>query len=100
MTFWVEPELRIAFIRAALLEDRPAVQILREFMRAYVRQVCEPNHLPANDAISADERRRREEAASFALACVGFEGFKPSNAVLEQTRRHVNGEIPFSELVQ
>lgn len=36
MTFRVEPELRAAFSDAALLEDRPAAQVLREFMRAYV----------------------------------------------------------------
>jgi Tfp pilus assembly protein PilP len=55
---------------------------------------------PANDSISPDERRRREEAASFALANVRLEGFEPSQQTLEQTRRFINGEIQLSELVQ
>jgi hypothetical protein len=38
MTFRVEPELRAEFSEAVVLEDRPAAQVLREFMRAYVNQ--------------------------------------------------------------
>ena len=100
MTFRVEQQLRAAFAEAALLEDRPAAQVLREFMRAYVNQSRERGQRPANGLISATERRRREDAASFALASVGLEGFKPSKEALAQTRRHINGEIQLSELVQ
>jgi predicted transcriptional regulator len=35
-TMKLEPELRDAFMAAAKREDRPASQILREFMRDYV----------------------------------------------------------------
>jgi hypothetical protein len=35
--FRVDPDLKTAFVAAADAADRPAAQILREFMRAYVR---------------------------------------------------------------
>ncbi len=34
--FRVEPELKAAFVAAAAAEDRPAGQVLRDFMRRYV----------------------------------------------------------------
>lgn len=37
-TLKLEPELRDAFMAAAQAADRPASQIVREFMRDYVRQ--------------------------------------------------------------
>lgn len=37
MTFRVEPELRAEFSDAALLEDRPAVQVLREFIKGDIQ---------------------------------------------------------------
>lgn len=37
-TMKLEPELRDAFMAAAKTEDRPASQIVREFMRDYVEQ--------------------------------------------------------------
>ena len=37
-TMKLEPELRDAFMAAAKAEDRPASQIMREFMRDYVQQ--------------------------------------------------------------
>ena len=101
MTFRVESELRGDFTDAAELDHRPAAQVLRELMRAYVNEARErQQRVPANDAISAAERRRREDATSFAFASVSLEGFKPSKQALAQTRRHINGEILLSELIQ
>ena len=37
-TMKLEPELRDAFMAVAKAEDRPASQIVREFMRNYVKQ--------------------------------------------------------------
>jgi predicted transcriptional regulator len=37
-TMKLEPELRDAFMKAAEAVDRPASQIVREFMRDYVQQ--------------------------------------------------------------
>lgn len=100
MTFRIEPELRAEFTDAALQEHRPAAQVLREFMRAYVSKARERQSVPVNDVISAAERRRRESAASFARASVGLEGFKLSNEVEAQTRRFINGEIELAEFIQ
>lgn len=36
--FRVDPELKAAFTAAVAVEDRPAGQVLRDFMRAYVER--------------------------------------------------------------
>jgi hypothetical protein len=100
MTFRVEPELRAEFSDAALLEDRPAAQVLREFMRAYVSQSRERIHSPANDNISPAESRRREAAVNFARSSVGLEGFKPSKAAETGARQFIKGDIQLAEFVQ
>ncbi len=101
MTFRVEPELRAEFTHAASEEHRPAAQVLREFMRAYVQEAREREHaLPANDAISAGERRRREKAVAFARASVGLEGFKPNRADEELSRQYVAGEINIADAIK
>ena len=100
MTFRVEPELRADFTDAAELDHRPAAQVLREFMRAYVHQMRERVDTPANDSVSVAERRRREKAVDFARASVGLEGFKPSKEEEAHARRFINGEIQLPEFVQ
>lgn len=52
------------------------------------------------EPITDAERRKRQEAANFARASVGLEGFKPSEDVEAQMRRHINGEIDLAELVK
>ena len=54
----------------------------------------------ARPAISETERRKRQEAADFARASVGLEGFKPSEEAEAQMRRHINGEISLADLVK
>ena len=49
--------------------------------------------------ITEDERRKRQQAADFARASVGLEGFKPSEEAEAQMRRHINGEIDLAEFV-
>jgi hypothetical protein len=100
MTFRIEPELRAEFSDAALQEHRPAAQVLREFMRAYVNQARERSHSPANDAISPAESRRREAAVNFARSSVGLEGFKPSTTAETAARQFIQGDIPLNEFVQ
>src|SRR4051794_38648939 len=100
MTIRIEPELRAEFTEAALQEHRPAAQVLREFMRAYVKEVRERQSAPANDSISAAERRRRENAVNFARAPIGLEGFKTSQASEAHARRFINGEIELAEYVK
>lgn len=95
MTFRVEPELRAEFSDAALLEDRPAAQVLREFMRAYVNQSRERGHSPANDVISPAESRRREAAVNFARSSVGLEA---SSLPKPPRRAHANSSRATSSL--
>ena len=57
-----------------------------------------PTRAPA--PITEAERRKRQEAVNFARANVGLEGFKPSEEVEAQVRRHINGEIDLAELVK
>lgn len=100
MTFRVEPELRAEFSEAAVLQDRPAAQVLREFMRAYVNQSRERAPTAANDVLTQAESRRREQAVTFARASVGLEGFKPSEAAEAGARQFIKGNIKLAEFVQ
>lgn len=100
MTFRVEPELRSEFADAALLENRPAAQVLRELMRAYVNQSRERISGPVNAAISATEKRRREAAVNFARASTGLEGFTPSEAAETGARQFIRGDIQLADFVQ
>lgn len=100
MTFRVEPELRAEFSNAVLLEDRPAAQVLREFMRAYVSQSRERGHSPANEAISSAEKHRREAAVNFARSSVELEGFKPSEKAEADAHQFIKGHIQLAEFVQ
>ena len=100
MTFRVESDLRSDFARAAMAEDRPAAQLLREFMRAYVNHSRERLPTSASDDISPAEKRRREQAVSFARASVGLEGFKPSQAAEADAREFINGRVNIAEFVK
>jgi hypothetical protein len=100
MTFRVEPELRAEFSEAVVLEDRPAAQVLREFMRAYVNQSRERLQKPANDLITPEEMYRRERAVNFARASVALEGFKPYEEDEELSRRYIAGEITISDAIK
>ncbi len=46
------------------------------------------------------ERCRRQEAANFARASIGLEGFKPSPEVEALAVRFINGEIEFPEVIE
>jgi hypothetical protein len=59
----IDPALKAAFTAAAAAEDKPAAQVLRDFMRAYVKQ-------RARRAFEAEARRQSHEAA----ACAGDPG--------------------------
>lgn len=49
--------------------------------------------------ITDEERRKRQEAVSYARASVGLEGFKPSQADEEHAARFIAGEIDLAEFV-
>lgn len=50
--------------------------------------------------ISAEERKRREDAANFARASIGLEGFKISAECEARTQRYINGEIDFDQFIE
>lgn len=97
MTFRVEAELRAEFTAAALQEHRPAAQVIREFMRAYVNEARSGQVQPLKATISSAERRRRERAVSFARASVNLEGFEPSKAEEANAVRLIEGDIELTE---
>lgn len=99
MTFRVEPDLRSRFAEAAELEHRPAAQVLRDFMRDYVDRSIRRAPV-TRPAISAAERRQREEAVSYARASVGLEGFQLSKTDELHAQRFINGEIELPEYVK
>lgn len=49
--------------------------------------------------ITEAECRKRQEAADFARASVGLEGFKISEEVEQKTARFITGEIDLAEFV-
>lgn len=55
--FRIDPALKAAFTQATEAEDRPAAQVLRDFMRAYVER-------RNRKAFEAEARRQSREAAA------------------------------------
>jgi len=95
MTFRVEEGLRERFADAAKAAHRPAAQVLRELMRAYVERA--PAHTA--NAISEAERGRRQEAVDFANANVELEGFAPSEDLAQNFSRFVDGKMELQDLL-
>ena len=57
----VQRELRQSFLEACKAEDKPAAQVIREFMRAYVRQHEEATGEDAVRARNSGEPAERFE---------------------------------------
>jgi hypothetical protein len=55
----IDPALKAAFTMATAAEDKPAAQVVRDFMRAYVRQ-------RERRAFEAEARRQSRAAAAHA----------------------------------
>lgn len=55
MRIRIEPELREAFITACRGQDMPAAQVLRGFMREYVRK-CQRVQAKTTEAPKADKK--------------------------------------------
>ena len=102
MTIRVEPELRASFMKAANFQHQPAAQVLREFMRAYVKLTHEKtvNKPVFDEAIIDVQRQKRQDAVNFARASVGLEGFRTSPEDEAIAKRFVDGEIDFSEFIK
>ena len=93
MTFRVEHDLRDSFNEATERNHIPAAQVLRAFMRDYVRQAR--NLAPV---ISSAERKRREEAINYAKASVKLQGLSVTDAYSKEAERFIRGEIDFPSL--
>jgi predicted DNA-binding protein len=64
MSIKMEPELRDRFMAMAAAKHRPAAQIVRDLMRAYIAHQEEPNR----DTIAAIEAVERGEATPYESA--------------------------------
>lgn len=101
MTFRIEPDLRARLIEAAGSEHRPAAQVLRELMRAYVSQAqARAAGASATGTAAAAERLRREDAVNFAHASVGLGGFALSVQDQADARRLINGDLALAQFVK
>ncbi|RWI18627.1 MAG: hypothetical protein EOQ92_22955 [Mesorhizobium sp.] len=64
----VERELRDGFVEACRAEDRPAAQVLREFMRSYVSKIHAPAPVdPAIDEPSSRAENRNEHRSTASM---------------------------------
>ena len=54
----IDRHLREAFLAACKAEDKPAAQVLREFMREYVQS---HERIPANDTVTVPENEAARE---------------------------------------
>jgi hypothetical protein len=98
--FRVEQDLKDSFNLAAKQANRPASQILREFMRVYVEHSQSKERAVPDDRISAAERESRQNAINFARANVNLEGFKVSDESEALARRFIKGEIELSDAMK
>jgi len=53
----IDRELRAAFLEACKAEDKPAAQVLREFMRAYVNESAVSQSISIGSAQQGEKRK-------------------------------------------
>jgi predicted transcriptional regulator len=85
MTIRCDTQLREAFHAAAENVDRPAAQIIREFMRDFAQKNAHE--------ISPEEKARRTEIVAFAKANLELEGETISPELLDAAMMYANGQI-------
>jgi hypothetical protein len=95
MIIRVPSELKSEFQHAALAADRPAAQILREFMRDFVAK----NRTSGVVAPIGSTAEERKVALNFGRASVALEGFSVSSEAQVQQERWVRGEITMEECI-
>ncbi len=97
ITIRVEQELRESFNRAAEAINRPAAQVLRDFMRDFVENTKTPAH------ISETEKLERREVVGFAKANVELEGFyfdKNDKYLEELFNQFIHGDVDIDTFVK
>jgi predicted transcriptional regulator len=95
MMFRVSSELKAEFQQAANAIDRPAAQVLREFMRTFVDRINLPEPAGSNGSTVA----KRQAAMDYGRASVALEGLKPSAEGEAIQQRWVRGEISMDECI-
>lgn len=100
MTFPIDTELRSQFVAAASAQNRPPVDVLREFMQEYVNQSRECVPAATADEIASAELRRRKDAWEFARASVALEGFEPTAVFEAAARELVAGNVTVAEFME
>jgi predicted transcriptional regulator len=88
-------ELKAEFQQAAETADRPAAQILREFMRDFVAK----NRISAVLNTTPSTVEERKAAVNFGRASVALEGLTVSSEAQAQQERWVRGEITMDECI-
>ncbi|SNR84348.1 hypothetical protein SAMN05192560_1359 [Methylobacillus rhizosphaerae] len=98
MTIRVDTDLRSSFVAATKRNDRPASQVLRDFMRSYVElTTATASSQQAQAAPQVISQRR--QASEAAIASVQLEGFDVPADTLAESERFIKGDIEFSELI-
>ena len=95
MIIRVPGELKAEFQQAAEIADRPAAQILREFMRDFVAK----NKVSAVLDMTPPTVEERKAAVNFGRASVALEGLTVSSEAQAQQERWVRGEITMEECI-
>lgn len=95
MIFRVSGELKAEFQEAADLAHQPAAQVLREFMRTFVKQ--QRGSMPSSSPVTT--QAQRQAAVNFGRGSVALEGFVVSQGAEELSQRFVRGEISMEECI-
>jgi hypothetical protein len=95
MIFRVPRDLKVEFQQAANSIERPAAQVLREFMRTFVARV---NQAEPSRSISTSPAQR-QAAVDFGRASVALEGLAISPQAEALQQQFVRGDISIEECV-
>jgi len=94
MMFRVSTDLKAEFQQAAEMIDRPAAQVLREFMRTFVAKVNQDK-----PQLAATTVAQRQSAVNFGRASVALEGLKVSADAEGLQQQFVRGEVSIEECI-
>lgn len=93
MTFRVEPQLRDDFSAAVGRAHEPAAQVLRRFMRDYIKQQDEATEQLAVFQPKALSRAEREQSVRSGEAIWGLEGFVKTPAMRIVDEAYISGRL-------
>lgn len=95
MIFRVPRDLKAEFQQAANSIERPAAQVLREFMRTFVARINQAEPTRPIDTTPA----QRQAAVDFGRASVALEGLAISPQAEALQQQFVRGDISIEECV-